>query len=199
MSEGEEKVEPKVTSIKTYVRGNFLYSEDGFDYQEKYKDGGESMEKIVEDRIGITDLKKEIAMKKQEMKRKKESKNDKPVLIPIRDTPVEPVPEPINDNQKCERATQDQFEYFQSYISQKEKERKFDEEEQLRLDMFVLQQQVHKQKQEEMVTPARGLSVVMEKEETKPKKKSLMRIKIKKKGDQEGEDYEEKSKVRVLE
>lgn len=62
------------------------------------------------------------------------------MLIPIRDTPVEPVPEPVNDNQKCERAIQDQFEYFQSYISQKEKEKKFEEEEQLRLDLFALEQ-----------------------------------------------------------
>lgn len=38
MSEGEEKVEPKVTSIKTYVRGAFLYSEDGYEYQEKAKE-----------------------------------------------------------------------------------------------------------------------------------------------------------------
>jgi len=30
-------------------------------------------------------------------------------LIPIRDTPVEPVPEPVKDNQKCEQATQEQF------------------------------------------------------------------------------------------
>ena len=44
---------------------------------------------------------------------------EKPVLIPIRDTPVEPVPEPVLENQKCERATQEQFEYFKSYISQK--------------------------------------------------------------------------------
>jgi hypothetical protein len=33
------------------------------------------MEKIVEDRIGITEIKKELAQKKQEIKRKKESKN----------------------------------------------------------------------------------------------------------------------------
>jgi hypothetical protein len=46
---------------------------------------------------------------------------DKPTLIPIKDTPVDPVPEPILDNEKCERATQEQFEYFQSYISQRER------------------------------------------------------------------------------
>jgi hypothetical protein len=53
-----EVPEPKVTSIKTYVRGAFLYSEDGFDYEEKRKDVEETIEKIVEDRIGITELKK---------------------------------------------------------------------------------------------------------------------------------------------
>ena len=62
--------------------------------------------------------------------RKKESQGnklvEKPVLIPIRDTPVEPIPEPVLDNQRCERAMQEQFDYFQTYISQKEKERHFE-------------------------------------------------------------------------
>ena len=38
-----ENTEPKVTSIKTYVRGAFLYSEDGFDYEEKHKDNVETI------------------------------------------------------------------------------------------------------------------------------------------------------------
>lgn len=50
--------------------------------------------------------------------------------------------------------------------------------------MFALQQQMHKQKQEEMVAPTRGVALVMEKEESKPKKRALVRIKIKKKGEE---------------
>lgn len=48
--------------------------------------------------------------------------------------------------------------------------------------MFALQQQMYKQKQEQMAAPTRGVALVMEKEENKPKKKALVRIKIKKKG-----------------
>lgn len=48
-----ESAEPKVTSNKTYVRGAFLYSEDGYDYQERQKEGVPSSEKVVEDKIGI--------------------------------------------------------------------------------------------------------------------------------------------------
>lgn len=57
----EAHPEPKVTSNKTYIGGAFLYSADGFQYEEKNKDGKESKEgkeKIVEDRIGIGELKK---------------------------------------------------------------------------------------------------------------------------------------------
>ena len=38
-------------------------------------------------------------------------------------------------------ATQEQFEFFQSYVRQKEKERKFEEEQQMHMEMFELQQQ----------------------------------------------------------
>lgn len=48
--------------------------------------------------------------------------------------------------------------------------------------MFTFQQQMYKQKQEELTTPTRGIALVMEKDEAKPKKKTLMRIKIKKGG-----------------
>ena len=34
-------------------------------------------------------------------KRRNNTIVDKPTLIPIKDTPVDPVPEPILDNQKC--------------------------------------------------------------------------------------------------
>lgn len=47
MSDENEPVEPKVTSNKTYVRGAFLYSEDGFQYEEKQKESTGSYEKIV--------------------------------------------------------------------------------------------------------------------------------------------------------
>jgi hypothetical protein len=54
-----EQPEPKVTSIKTYVRGSYLYSEDGFEYEEKHKEAtADKVEKVVEDKIGIADLKK---------------------------------------------------------------------------------------------------------------------------------------------
>lgn len=176
-----QSTQPKVTSNKTYVRGAFLYSEDGFDYEERQKEGASGVQKVVEDRIGIGELKKQLAEKRKELRRKKESKNDKPVLIPIRDTPVEPIPQPVNDNQKCERATQEQFEYFQSYISQREKERKFEEEEETHLQLFLMQQQLARQKQQKATAPTRGIALVMEKEDNKPKKKALMKIKIKKK------------------
>jgi CRISPR/Cas system CSM-associated protein Csm2 small subunit len=197
-----ESTEPKVTSNKTYVRGAFLYSEDGFAYEERQKEGSGSTEKVVEDKIGIGELKKELAEKRKELRRKKESKNDKPVLIPIRDTPVEPIPEPVNDNQKCERATQEQFEYFQSYITLREKERKFEEEEETHLQLFLMQQQLARQKQQEAPAPTRGIALVMEKEDSKPRKRALMTIRIKKKEAEEQqveEEGEERTKVRVLE
>lgn len=86
------------------------------------------VETMVHDKSGIMDYQREMKEKRvQAQNRKKEgNKNaEKPVLIPIRDTPVEPIPEPVFDNQKCERATQEQFDYFQNYISQKEKEKQF--------------------------------------------------------------------------
>ena len=43
-----------MTSIKTYIGGAFLYSEDGFAYEEKQKEIKDNVEKIVEDRIGIS-------------------------------------------------------------------------------------------------------------------------------------------------
>lgn len=55
--------------------------------------------------------------------------------------------------------------------------------------MFALQQQMYKEQQEKLEAPARGISLVMEKEEPKQKKKSLLRIKIKKRGNEEGENY----------
>ena len=70
-----DQAEPKVTSIKTYVRGTYLYS-DGCQYEEKHKDAAaDKVEKVVQDKIGIADLKRELAQKKQEIKRKKQSKN----------------------------------------------------------------------------------------------------------------------------
>jgi len=54
-----EQPEPKVTSIKTYVRGTYLYSEDGFEYEEKHREAAaDKVEKVVEDKIGITELKR---------------------------------------------------------------------------------------------------------------------------------------------
>jgi hypothetical protein len=47
----------------------------------------------------------------------------------------------------------------------------------------MLQQIANKQKHEESAAPTRGISLVMEKEESKPKKRTLMKIKIKKKED----------------
>jgi hypothetical protein len=66
-------------------------------------------EKVVVDKVGISNYQKELKEKMMEAtNRKKENQGykivEKPVLIPIRDTPVEPVPEPVLDNQKCERA-----------------------------------------------------------------------------------------------
>lgn len=40
------------------MRGAFLYSEDGFDYEERQKEGTTNAEKVVEDKIGIGELKK---------------------------------------------------------------------------------------------------------------------------------------------
>ena len=66
--------------------------------------------------------------------------------------------------------------------------------------MFMVQQHLAKQKQQEHPTPNRGIAVVMEKEETKPKKKTLMKIRIKKIEEKaaEQDEGEEKCKVRVL-
>lgn len=110
---------------KTFVRGSFLYLDESGGYQES-QNLLDSKEKVVEDRIGIMKYQQEIKDKMMEAhKKKRESQGnkivEKPVLIPIRDTPVEPVPEPVLENQKCERAMQEQFDYFQTYISQKEK------------------------------------------------------------------------------
>jgi hypothetical protein len=122
MAEQEEDRRPK---FKTYVKGTFLLSEDGLEYKEQ-NDEGKQVEKVVEDKIGFMSLQKQIEKEKTEKndreklaKKRNNSIVDKPTLIPIKDTPVDPVPEPILDNQKCEIATQEQFEYFQSYISQR--------------------------------------------------------------------------------
>jgi hypothetical protein len=64
-----------------------------------------------------------------------------------------------------------------------------------------VQQHLAKQKQQEHPAPNRGIAIVMEKDDSKPKKRSLMKIRIKKieeKPDEEDEG-EEKSKVRVIE
>jgi len=53
----EEHPEPKVTSNKTYIGGAFLFSEDGYQYEEKHKEQKEYVEKVVEDKIGISQLK----------------------------------------------------------------------------------------------------------------------------------------------
>ncbi len=43
-----------------------MYSEDGFDYEEKHKESNaDNTERIVEDKIGITEIKKEMAEKKK--------------------------------------------------------------------------------------------------------------------------------------
>lgn len=44
-----------------------------------------------------------------------------------------------------------------------------------------MQQQLARQKQQKATAPTRGIALVMEKEDNKPKKKALMKIKIKKK------------------
>ena len=63
-----ESVEPKVTSIKTYVGGNFLFSETGFDEEEKQKqkpmpteNTAKPVEKVIEDKIGIGEVRRELA------------------------------------------------------------------------------------------------------------------------------------------
>lgn len=68
----------------------------------------------------------------------------------------------------------------------------------MRIEMFLLNQQLNKQKQEEIAAPTRGIALVMEKEESKPKKKTLMKIKIKKREEDNAEQHEEMTKVRVL-
>lgn len=106
---------------------------------------------------------------------------EKPVLIPIRDTPVEPVPEPMLENQKCERATQEQFDFFQTYVSLKEKERQFEEEQERQINSFLEKQKKLKERELDNI-PESGFSLVMEKEESKPAKtKKIIKIKIKKK------------------
>lgn len=65
----------------------------------------------------------------------------------------------------------------------------------------MVQQHMAKQKQQENPTTNRGITVVMEKDEVKPKKRTLMKIRIKKieEKPEEEEVGEEKSKIRVLE
>ena len=63
---------------------------------------------MVEDRIGFLSLQQQIE-KEKSMRADKEKMNkkknnpvvDRPTLIPIKDTPVEPIPEPIQEYQKC--------------------------------------------------------------------------------------------------
>lgn len=115
---------------KTFVGGSFLYLDEAGGYEER-ENIHDTKEKVIEDKLGIYKYQQEIKNKVAEATtRKKESQGnklvEKPVLIPIRDTPVEPIPEPVLDNQRCERAMQEQFDYFQTYISQKEKERQFE-------------------------------------------------------------------------
>lgn len=122
--------------------------------------------------------------------RKKEGNKivEKPVLIPIRDTPVEPIPEPVFDNQKCERATQEQFDYFQNYVSQKEKERQFEEEQDYQVRQFLERQKKIKERELEK-PPGSTVTLVMEKErdeKAEKKTKKIVKIKIKKKADGEG-------------
>ncbi len=57
------------------------------------------MEKVVEDKIGFMSLQKQIEKEKTEKsdreklaKKRNNSIVDKPTLIPIKDTPVDPVP-----------------------------------------------------------------------------------------------------------
>ena len=63
------------------------------------------------------------------------------------------------------------------------------------MQMFELQQQALRAKREVEEAPSRGITLVMEKEDARPKKKSLLKITIRKKGETEGEASR---KVRVL-
>lgn len=172
--------------MKTYVKGTFLLSEDGLEYREQ-GDVARTEEKVVEDKMGFLSLQKQIEKERTEKqdrdrqsKRRNNSIVDKPTLIPIKDTPVDPVPEPILDNQKCERATQEQFEYFQSYISQRERERKFEEAEQRELDRFM-----HIKQQMAAAEPL-PVSIVFERDDlpSAPRDpRRLVKIKVKRKDD----------------
>ena len=62
MAEQEEDRRPK---FKTYVKGTFLLSEDGLEYQEQNNEGRHE-EKVVEDRIGFMSLHKQIEKEKTE-------------------------------------------------------------------------------------------------------------------------------------
>lgn len=49
----------KKPNIKTYVKGTFLFSDDGLEYKQKNNDG-KAEEKVVEDRIGFLSLQQQI-------------------------------------------------------------------------------------------------------------------------------------------
>ena len=82
-------------------------------------------------------------------------------------------------------------------MRQKEKEQKFEEQQEMQLRMFDLQQQALKAQREGEMAPARGITLVMEKEESKPRKRPLMKITIRKKGESK-EEGEGSRKMRVL-
>lgn len=190
--------EDRKPNIKTYVKGRLLLSEDGLEYKQQGEEGRQE-EKVIEDKIGFLSLQKQIEKQRTEKqdrdklsKRRNNSIVDKPTLIPIKDTPVDPVPEPILDNQKCQRATQEQFEYFQSYISQRERERKFEQAEERQLERFM---QI---KQQMANTEPMPVSIVFERDEKeegrKKEVKRLVKIKVKRKEDTGKNDHKEAGK-----